>query len=196
MPLRRRWRSALSVAPWIVMAAIAAGAPVRRARADSPPPRPIYRLEDSPGWYPAVDPESMSVVIGRRTNAPLVRKPFRGGAPSLDGLGRAVCRGLNGGSGDSLIRLCITGDEFRDILWREFPQSRPATGLTWEDGWISLSQRLISGCSGAVHEHGGRGLEFVRITADSIARYKNFRLFSRLTLYARDTQGRVQSMRW
>jgi hypothetical protein len=184
-------RAALCIALVLVVATTSA-----RGASAATPPKPTYRLEDSPGWYPAVDPESMSVAIGRRTNAPIVGKPFRGGARSLEGLGRAVCRALNQRSGDSLLVLCITDDEFRDVLWREFPQSRPATGLTWEDGWISLSQRLIAGCSAAAHEHGGEQLEFVRFTADSVARYKNFKLYSRLTLYARDAQGRVQPMRW
>src|SRR5437773_2174859 len=31
--------------------------------------------------------------------------------------------------------------------WPEFPQSRPATGLTWEDGWRALRARLLAGSS-------------------------------------------------
>src|SRR6185436_12722873 len=47
-------------------------------------------VRDSPGWYPTVDPESMSVVIGRRTHAPLVKMPLTGGAHSLKEMGRTV----------------------------------------------------------------------------------------------------------
>ena len=32
-------------------------------------------VRDSPGYYGTPDPESMSVVLGRRLNAPAVRKP-------------------------------------------------------------------------------------------------------------------------
>jgi len=92
--------------------------------------------------------------------------------------------------------LCIRDDEFRDILWREFPQSRPATGLTWEDGWVSLDQRLRSGISGALGEYAGQGWRFVRFQADSVARFKNFRLHLRLRLHATDGQGRTIAMSW
>jgi len=47
-------------------------------------------VRDSPGWYPSVDPESMSVVAGRRLNAPRVSTPFHGGARSLDDLPQAA----------------------------------------------------------------------------------------------------------
>src|SRR5262249_11727402 len=94
-------------------------------------------LSDSPGWHYIVDPESASVTLGRRTSAPLVSKPFKGGVSSMDDLGRAVCWGLNHAKRDSLIALCVTDEEFRDILWREFPESRPITGLKWEDAWTS-----------------------------------------------------------
>jgi len=153
-------------------------------------------LRDSPGWYPVVDPESSSVAIGRRLNAPRIGKPFRGGARSLDELGRAICRGLHHSDRDSLLALCVGDDEFRDILWREFPQSRPATGLTWEDGWVSLEQRLRSGVSGALSTYAGQSLSFVRFQSDSVARFKNFRLHLGLRLFAVDDQGRTVAMSW
>jgi hypothetical protein len=136
------------------------------------------------------------VVIGRRLNAPVVSKRFRGGASGLDDLGRRVCRALHHSDRDSLVNLCVRDDEFRDILWREFPQSRPATGLGWEDGWRILSVRLVSGCSQAVQDHGGHYLDFVRIECDSTMRYRNFTLYSKLTLVARDDQGQLQRMKW
>lgn len=194
-----RARAALSraVAGGVIAACLAvvtAGA--RGAVSDSVArPRPPS-IQDSPGWYPIVDPESMSVVLGRRTNAPVVSTPFRGGTASLDDLGRTICRLLARSDRDSLIALCIRDDEFRDILWREFPHSRPITGLTWEDGWTSLAQRLISGCSGAVGEYGGKRFEFLRFEVDSVGRYKNFKLHMRLRLIVRDDQGQAITMRW
>lgn len=166
---------------------------------DSPTAAPAVnpiRLEDSPGWYPAYDPESSSVVIGRRTNAPLVSAAFKGGARSLDEMGRTLCRLLHRKNADSLLSMCVADSEFRDVLWREFPQSRPATGLTWEDGWTPLLQRLISGCAAAVEDYGGHWYEFQQITADSIAHYKNFTLYQRVTLVAKDDTGQIQRMSW
>ena len=158
-------------------------------------------VRDSPGWYPTVDPESMSVVIGRRTHAPLVKMPLTGGAHSLKEMGRTVCRMLQSGSPDSIHALCVTEAEFRDILWREFPQSRPATGLTWEDGWRVLDNRLTSGSRDATADFGRRKYEFVRFeqnrsTADTTAIYKNFKLHHRLVLVARRDDGELERMYW
>jgi hypothetical protein len=175
--------------------------PAAAKPATAPAAQPIdqtgrWNLEQSPGWQPGFDPESMSVVIGRRTNAPLVTATFKGGARSLDELGRTVCRLLHRKNADSLLALCVADSEFRDVLWREFPQSRPVTGLTWEDGWTPLLQRLISGCASAVNDYGNHWYEFQRVEADSIARYKNFTLYQQVTLVARDDEGQVQRMRW
>jgi hypothetical protein len=191
------WQSVaatLLVASGIALLGI--GEPHGATRAEPAAKRRPPRLEDSPGWYPIVDPESSSVALGRRVSAPLVQKPFRGGARSLDELGRAVCRGLHHSNRDSLLDLCIRDDEFRDILWREFPQSRPLTGLTWEDGWISLDQRLRSGVSGAVGDYGGDDWGFVRFERDSIATFKNFRLHMGLRLVAIDDEGKTVPMYW
>jgi hypothetical protein len=195
MTLRSRaWIGAL--ASVMLLGAVAAGAEEGASRDTAAPPRrPSVR--DSPGWYPSVDPESMSVVIGRRLNAPRVNRLFRGGTRSLDDLGRRVCRALHHDDLDSLAMLCVTEDEFRDILWPEFPQSRPATGLTWQDGWSSLSLRLRGGCRGAIADFGGSYYEFLRFEGpDSTARYRNFKLYSRLVLVARRDTGEIQRFTW
>ena len=162
----------------------------------APSPKGPPRLEDSPGWVPAFDPESLAESVGRRTSAPLVSATFKGGARSLDELGRIVCRQLHHRNADSLFALCVADSDFRDILWREFPQSRPATGLTWEDGWTPLLQRLISGCASAVNDYGNHWYEFQKLETDSITRYKNFTLYSRVTLVAKDDEGKTLRMRW
>lgn len=165
----------------------------------APPPRAAATTSTrhSPGWYPSVDPESASVRLGRRTNAPLVSTPFRGGATSLDDLGRTVCRLLAHDDRDSLRALCVTDTEFRDILWREFPQSRPATGLQWEDGWRALGMRLLSGTNDALGEFGGHYWQFLRFErTDTVAVYRNFRLHNGLVLVVRDEQGETRRWGW
>lgn len=153
-------------------------------------------IKDSPGYVAKADPESMSVVIGRRTNAPLVALPFVGGARSLDDLGRRVVRALNHDDRDSLFELSLTSDEFRDILWREFPQSRPATGLTWEDAWTMLYARIRAGCLHALRDNGGHHYEFLRFEQDTTVRYRNFSLHNGMVLVARGDQGQVEQFRW
>ena len=151
---------------------------------------------DSPGYKPLVGPESMSVVLGRRTNAPLIITPFKGGAKSLDDLGRAVCWCIHHGDQDSMMRLCVTDTEFRDILWREFPQSRPAVGLQWVDAWKILWARLHAGSVHAVRDYGGHHYDFVRWQVDSTLAYRNFKMYSRLTLVVHDDTGQMQSWKW
>ncbi len=154
-------------------------------------------VKDSPGYRPAHDPESLAVVLGRRTGSPLVRQRFHGGARSLDELGRRVCRALHHQQRDSLLALCVADSEFRDILWREFPQSRPATGLEWQDGWRILGARLRGGCGIALRDHGGRFLEYVRFEAIAPAtRYRNFALHDRVTLIARNELGQLERLDW
>jgi hypothetical protein len=167
--------------------------PPGAARAASPR---VSSLAHEPGYEPLVDPESMSVVIGRRTSAPLVAMPFTGGARSLDELGRVICGALHAGSRDSLLRACVTDGEFRTILWPEFPQSRPATGVQWDDAWKILYARLHAGCSQAVRDNGGHWYAFQRFESDSVTQYRNFRLHSGLVLVAKDDEGGVQRWRW
>src|SRR5262245_357232 len=177
-----------------------ATAPKAAVASPAPSPSPTS-VRHSPGWYPNVDPESMSVVIGRRTNAPVVHISLKGGTRSLKDMGRVVCRMLESGAPDSLHGLCVSESEFRDIMWREFPQSRPATGLTWEDAWRVLDVRLLSGTRDATADFGGRKYEFVRFertqaTKDTTLLYKNFKLHNRLILVARREDGELERMHW
>ena len=193
---RRLGRSAIAVAALGLMAGSALNAATPAGSTSQPPARPPS-IKDSPGYVPLFDAESGSVVIGRRLNAPRVSLPFRGGTRSLDAMGRAVCRALEFRQPDSLHRLCIDQEEFRVIMWREFPQSRPVTGLTWEDAWRVLDVRLVSGSRGAAGDHGGRRWQFVRFErTDTTALYKNFKLHNGLVLVARNEEGEVERWGW
>jgi hypothetical protein len=158
---------------------------------------PAPSIRDSPGWYPPADPESLSERIGRRLNAPAVRARFTGGGRSLDELGRAVLWALHHSDADSLRRLCVTRKEFSHILWREFPQSRPATGLTADDAWGVLERRFVAGVNGALVEHGGRPLRFLRIErTDSTRHYRNFQLHNGLVIVAVNERGDEERLRF
>jgi len=179
------------------LAAVVLAAGLVAAAASDGAPLHTPSIKDSPGYVPLVDPESLSVLLGRRTGVPLVGKPLRGGARSLDDLGRAVCRALHHEAPDSLLALCVSEDEFRDILWREFPQSRPATGMTWQDAWPTLWGRLHGGCRGAVSDFGGHYVEFLRFErSDTTARYRNFKLHNGLILVVRTDTGEIEEQRW
>lgn len=156
-----------------------------------------YSVKDSPGYHPLVDPESMSVVLGRRPNAPLVSMKFTGGVKSMNQMGVAVCRMLHHRAADSLRVLCVNSQEFRYILWPEFPESRPATGIEWVDAWRVLWARLQGGCAQATGNYGGEYVEFLRWEQrDTTAVYKNFKLHNGLVLVAKDGEGQIQRYNW
>ncbi len=145
-----------------------------------------------PGWYPPSDPESLSLVTGRRDAAPVSMR-FSGGGRSVDDLARAVLRALASGNADSLLSLCVTRKEFEVILWPEFPESRPVTGLTATDGWRTLGNRLVSGSRGAASDFGGQRYELVGARAlAGVTPYRNFKLHRGFVIDAKDSTGVVR----
>ena len=165
-----------------------------------PPAKPSVKpavkpasVKDSPGYVPLVDPDSLAERLGRRPNARLVSLPFTGGATSLDGLGAAVCRALHAAKAESLLALCVTEQEFDVILWPEFPQSRPATGIRAEDAWAVLYGRLNGGSVAASRDLSGHVYTFLKIerTADTKV-YRNFKLHNGITIVAKDDTGAIQ----
>ena len=184
----------------VALATIAAAAPRPAATvADSLSDHALQAAADSiraarmrEGWYPPADPESASVRIGRR-DAPLVTLPFSGGKRSLSALGRAVVSNVSNNAPDSLLALCVTKEEFDVILWPEFPQSRPATGLTAMDGWRVLFNRLVSGTRGAAADWGDQPWTFVRIEATAgVMKFRNFNLHRGIVIVAKDAAGQEQ----
>ena len=92
-----------------------------------------------------------------------------------------------------MLALCVTSAEFRTILWPEFPQSRPATGLRWEDAWSALWGRLNGGSVSATREFGGHDYTILGVepTAATVL-YKNFKLHNGITIVAKDDVGAVR----
>jgi hypothetical protein len=174
----------------LALALLAGPLAAPHADAASQPARRAASVKDSPGYYPPSDADSTAEQLGRRADAPTVRMPFAGGARSMKELGEAVLGALHAEDADSLLRLCVTPDEFRVILWPEFPQSRPATGLAWDDAWPVLNGRLNGGSLGSVRELGGHYYTLLRVETASVAPYKNFKLHNGVTVVARDDEGR------
>jgi len=199
-----RTRTLAAVAGAMLVAVLAtsrASTPTSKTTTPVAPTAPAGERHGSvtlePGYVPPNDPESSSVRIGRRVKAPYVKMPFTGGARSLEELGRKVCHALDYETADSLFTLTVGQDEFRYILWPEFPMSRPATGITWQDGWLFLYGRLHQGSAIAIREHGGHAYQFVRFDRyDSTVAYKNFKLHNGLILVAKDEGGKTEEFHW
>jgi hypothetical protein len=145
-------------------------------------------LIGEPGWAPPVDPDSIAARTGRRP-APLVTGSFAGGAPSLEALARELLRAAAAGDRARLSGLCVDRAEFSRILWPEFPQSRPITGASADDGWYFLERRNTGGVGRLLADREGQPLELVRVEKGAIDRYRNFRLHRGLTIVARRADG-------
>jgi len=148
-------------------------------------PRPRSPLERSPGYYPPDDPESMSVITGRR-EAPAVDLEFTGGAVSIDDLGRQLVAGVNARDEGAVHALGVTRKEFEVILWREFPESRPITHITAADAWEMSSYQSHSGVARTVGEFGYRRLEYIRVDSGPAVPYRNFNLYRQVEIVAKD----------
>jgi hypothetical protein len=178
----------------LATAATAARAAAPGAQPVSPPPSPS--VHDSPGYVRLADPDSAAERLGRRPNAPLVDMPFTGGAKSLDALGRAMCGAYHASSVDSMLKLCVTQDEFRVILWPEFPQSRPATGVHWDDAWPVLFGRLNGGSVSSVRDMGGHVYQLVSVSRGTTVQYKNFKLHNDVKFVVQDDEGQTRTIDW
>lgn len=180
-----------------VMGALCVLPPLASAAATSPPApqgHSLPSIRNSPGYVPLQDPDSLDEAAGRRTSAPRVTASFHGGARSLEALGRAVCHALHTNSADSMLALCVKSDEFRVILWPEFPQSRPATGLRWDDAWVILWGRLNGGSVSSVREYEGRYREFIRLEYAKVVPYRNFRLYNSITITTKTDEGKIEEL--
>lgn len=150
-------------------------------------------IRDLPGWAPAADPESASVRIGRRLSAPVVDMPYSDGLGSVEEVARAFVRAIITDAPDTLYRLCVTYDELKEIMWLEFPQSRPITNLTVDDAWTFLNARNTSGIRSACQRYKDRDVELLRIERrDTVMVFKNFKLHRGLVLVVEDEMGREE----
>jgi hypothetical protein len=205
-PLHPRTRRRLLAAGIVVLATFAIVAGFGRSAASDTEPKPWSppdakhqphsSIKDSPGYVPLVDPESSAVLLGRRVRAPIVAMPFKGGTRTMNELGLAVCRAVHHKSLDSLMTLCVADSEFRVILWPEFPNSRPATGIQWDFAWITLYARFHAGCSQTIRDYGGHYYEFLSLQPDSITQFKNFRMYSRISMFVKNEGGEVEQWKW
>ncbi len=161
-----------------------------KAATDSAKVAPDVR--NSPGYVPLHDPDSLDEALGRRANAPLVEMEFHAGARSLRELGAEVCHALHTGVPNAMLDLCVKSDEFRVILWPEFPQSRPATGLRWDDAWMILYGRLNGGSVSAVRDYEDHRWKFLRIKYLKVVSYRNFKLYNNIVITAKSDAGKLE----
>lgn len=141
-------------------------------------------LEDAPGYTPPDDPEAAAVRTGRRDAVP-VDIPFQGGAASPEDLALAILDGLAAGDRAALLDLVITYDEFREILWPEFPQSRPIVNMSPQAAWQFHHRESNKGLTKGMAAWAGQHLS-LRGLSCSVGKmpYTNFTLYKGVVLHA------------
>jgi hypothetical protein len=155
------------------------------------PGRPIKRprLADSPGYTPPIDPEMDAVIRGMR----LVDEtdiPFTGGEASAEALAWVVLDEVDAGNVKGLHELRITYDEFSQILWPEFPESRPSTKIEAGHAWLFLKRDSAKGVPDAIDKWQGQGLMFEGLSFDvGYTRYTNFTLYRGVRIHAKTLRG-------
>jgi len=151
-------------------------------------------LESSPGYYPPDDPESLSVIRGRR-EAPEIHVELEGGCASLDAFARAVLSGIERKDERALHAMRVTRSEFETILWPEFPQSRPITHIPVSEAWGFTTAKSLAGVSRVVGAYGGRHLTLLRADYARSETFRNFNLLRDVRILIRDPRdGRMVTL--
>jgi len=143
----------------------------------------------SPGYYPANDPEADAVRTGRR-KAAKVDIPFVGGKSSPELLAEAILDALEARDFQGLMALGITGQEFADIMYQEFPESRPICNSDAATAYFFLDRTNHSGCTLGLTNWGGQDLQLVGIRYTiGRAPYTNFTLYRGVNIYVLGPNG-------
>lgn len=146
---------------------------------------PAYAPSGSPTPY---DPEWRSFVTGRREVALHDRALSPGGAASLDDLGEEFVVAARNQAEESLAEIRITRDDFTDLLWPEFPQSRPYVHIPVDEAWFFEAAKLHEGAVSAQNMAKGRALVLEGVQTTRVLEFTNFRMHV-VSILAKDEKG-------
>jgi hypothetical protein len=148
-------------------------------------PRLRSSLENSPGYAMPYDPEWRAMITGRREVAKQ-KHYLRGGSRSLDRLGQDVLAALQQNDSDLLFDLRIDQDEFGEVLWPEFPQSRPYLKIPVWEAWGFNHAKGVAGIRAALQLYGGRKWQLQDIHYQADRDFTNFDMLEDVRIEARD----------
>jgi hypothetical protein len=157
--------------------------------------QPAFRssLENTPGYVLPYDPEWRSMLSGRR-HAPPVEGNFTGGAPSLQELGHQLVFAVRNQDDLLFLDLRITREEFLEILWPEFPQSRPYLKIPPDEAWMLQFTAMRDQMGSILTKLGGRNLILDRVDDGAVREFTNFRIHDGVTVTGVD-QGTGEKVR-
>jgi hypothetical protein len=181
----------------------ATASPEKKRSPSSPPASGQGWFANTPPGYPMGDerarkvrdahkndPEFESVITGRRVvdEHDLV---FDGGASSPSELAQWITETVCSGDKDGLRDLMIAQEEFSEILWPEFPQSRPALTWTAAEVWGVHLAKAHEGAAEGINLYEGDDLAFDYVTCDEgVAPYTNFTLYHGIHIHTHRPDGR------
>lgn len=135
------------------------------------------------------DPEFESVITGKREVAKHDIE-FEGGELSPLELAAAIVERVCAGDEDGLRELLVTGREFEQILWQEFPQSRPATNWKAGEVWGFHLHQAHEGAREGLERYSGKNLNLYHVTCDKgYSPYTNFTLYDGIYIHTKDNDG-------
>jgi hypothetical protein len=153
-------------------------------------------LEGLPGVVLPKDPERDFVTAHGRRDAPVIATPLKGGKASADDLARAILAAIADNDYKGVHLLRITEEEFDDIFWPEFPQSRPMTNIKAEDAWFLHVAECDDGVKELLEREAGQQLVFDRLDCmQGRMRYRNFDLYAGMVIVAHRPDGTVVRLR-
>ncbi|MBK8229219.1 MAG: hypothetical protein IT349_01745 [Candidatus Eisenbacteria bacterium] len=147
-------------------------------------------LAGMPGYRAPEDPEAEAVANGRRS-VPPSEVDLIGGASSDRELAEAILEALNAADTSALHALWVTPREYQELMWPEFPESRPVTGWTGAQAW-ELFARKNEAAIRRSEEFQGRGLSLreIRYSLGSMA-YTNFTVHQGVEFLTVDPSGQL-----
>ena len=97
---------------------------------------------------------------------------------------------------DRLLRLAITEEEFRSVVWPRLPASQPEVGMPLGYLWRDTFGKSRAGVAAVLRDHGGRKLQLHTVAFGGPATdYGTFRLHPKTALVVTDDLGRRTTVR-
>jgi hypothetical protein len=158
-------------------------------------PRFRSSVENTTGYEIPYDPEWRSVVTGRREVGPTNLRLI-GGAGSLEELGGFILFALEDADMQALSDLAVVRDEFEQLLWPEFPQSRPYMRVPSSEAWHFHLAKSTKGLQILMKEAGKKRLALDGITVAEVRPFTNFTLYEGVVINVVDQDtGETGSIR-
>jgi hypothetical protein len=172
------------------------GSEARRfPRPEDVPPAPMGEtigfspVTQAKGYHPPDDPEADAVRTGRRV-AKKVDIPFTGGLSSPEALAQAILDALRAEDVQALGLIRVTEKEFSEIMYPEFPESRPICNSDAATAFFFLDRTCHSGSSLGMTTWGRQHLELLGIEyAGGRSVYTNFTLYHGVHIHALNERG-------